>query len=416
MSMTTAGTRPVRPHATNMATPLLLLSVIAILLACTTVAAATAEGAAVRVASGVGAQPPLVEPFPLLQGADPTGAPARPLSPDPLVATTWGPATNLTNLQRYEVATPVAWTAFPPSAFSGLESLASGKPHITVAGAGALRLDFGREHAAWFEFSSPDLDAATAAHTVTASISEYNEPWPGKTQPLKAYADGRFRLETNAQLYEGVRYAWIIFTPAAADPTCVPHGTEGNAFSLSCPAASGGIQSVEFAEWGTANGDCEAGFATGGCSFDLRANLTALCKGKADCDVSCLMGTCTVAGVAVHTGDPCPGTPKKLTAKVKCAPGPPPPPAAVTPWHVSGLKIVCMVKPVNYSGTFNSSDSVRTQSAKTHAAQGRGSLVLRALRCAQKPKCMNKQEQKERKKNQSGPRMINAEPLRLGYP
>ena len=40
--------------------------------------------------------PPLVEPYPLLHGDDPHGAPAVPLSPDPLVATTWAAAENIT--------------------------------------------------------------------------------------------------------------------------------------------------------------------------------------------------------------------------------------------------------------------------------------------------------------------------------
>lgn len=40
--------------------------------------------------------PPLVEPYPLLHGDDPQGAPAVPLSPDPLVATTWAAGENIT--------------------------------------------------------------------------------------------------------------------------------------------------------------------------------------------------------------------------------------------------------------------------------------------------------------------------------
>ena len=86
--------------------------------------------------------------------------------------------------------------------------------------------------------------------------SEYNEPWPGKIQALKSYAGGQHRLETNAQLYEGVRFAWIIFDPPAT--------TE--------------------------------------------------------------------------------------------------PAAEVAPWHITGLKIACQSKPVNYTGSFNSSDAVLAQS------------------------------------------------------
>jgi len=75
---------------------------------------------------------------------------------------------------------------------------------------GRLRLDFGVERAGWFEFFSPDLSSASL---IKASISEYNEPWPGKTLTVKAYDGNLFRLETNDELYEGVRFAWIIYEP-----------------------------------------------------------------------------------------------------------------------------------------------------------------------------------------------------------
>ena len=63
---------------------------------------------------------PLVEPYPLLHGDNPTGGKAVPTSPDPLVRTTWdSSAVNITALQRYETAVPCAWVADPPSASSG---------------------------------------------------------------------------------------------------------------------------------------------------------------------------------------------------------------------------------------------------------------------------------------------------------
>ena len=37
-----------------------------------------------------------------------------------------------------------------------------------------------------------------------------------KVKPLTAYANGVYRLETNTELYEGVRFGWIIFDPPAA--------------------------------------------------------------------------------------------------------------------------------------------------------------------------------------------------------
>ena len=160
---------------------------------------------------------PITEPLPPLHGNDPSGAPAVAASPDPLVATTWSAETNITGLQRYETMAPSKWVAEPASAFSGLETLASGKPHITVTGKATLRLDFAREHAAWLEFESPDLGAQ--APSCSAAISEYNEPWQvrAKVKPVTAYADGVYRLETNPDLYEGVRFAWIIFDPQTPD-------------------------------------------------------------------------------------------------------------------------------------------------------------------------------------------------------
>jgi hypothetical protein len=83
--------------------------------------------------------------------------------------------------------------------------------NITVLAKGSLMIDFGTERAAWFEFRA-DLSPDQLKY-VRASISEYNEPWPGKTLTPIAYKAGMFRLETNKELYEGVRFAWIIYDP-----------------------------------------------------------------------------------------------------------------------------------------------------------------------------------------------------------
>ena len=109
----------------------------------------------------------------------------------------------------------------------------------------------------------------------------------------------RYRLETNAELYEGVRYAWLIFDPVGNPANCVAHGTEDQPATVSCPAKAGGIKAVKFAEFGTANGDCAAGFSHGSCAVDLASNLTKACVGKASCTVSCIQGTCTVEGARV---------------------------------------------------------------------------------------------------------------------
>jgi len=152
------------------------------------------------------------EPFQPLSGANPTARPAQPNSDDPLVRYAWSAATNTSALQIYRVPTPGATTAAPPAAFGNVASLTSGgKVDVTVSAAGSLRLDFGVERAAWFEFESKDLGAQ--AGSVSACVSEYDNPWPGKTQKVKAYGS-TYRLETNTELYEGVRYAWIIFEPS----------------------------------------------------------------------------------------------------------------------------------------------------------------------------------------------------------
>jgi hypothetical protein len=317
------------------------------------------------------ATPACVEPYPLLNGNDPSGSPPVVASPDPLVAMTWDAATNITGLQRYAVTKPT-WLAKPTSSFRGLESLSTGKANITVTGAGSLRLDFGREHAAWLEFESPDLGAQ--AGSVRASISEYNEPWPGKTQIVKAYADGVYRLETNSELYEGVRFAWLFFDPVSSPPNCVAHGAEAAAVTVSCPAGSGAIEAIGFAEFGTATGDCESGFAKGGCGVDLAGNLTKACVGKTSCTASCIQGTCTVEGVPLALGgDPCPGTPKKLTVSARCDRAPPPGP--VPPWRITALRLVAQSKPANYSGAFGSSDPVLQQSWYTGAYGSRLNMM-----------------------------------------
>lgn len=89
----------------------------------------------------------------------------------------------------------------------GLETLATDKPLVTVKASGRITLDFGTERAGWLEFESPDL----TPEMILASVSEYSDPWPGKTKVPKQYGS-TFRLETNAQLYEGLRFGFLDFT------------------------------------------------------------------------------------------------------------------------------------------------------------------------------------------------------------
>lgn len=101
--------------------------------------------------------PAITEPYPPLSHDNPTGNPAVPESPDPLVRMTWDAAANKTNLQVYTVPVPTVWTPTPAASFSNLGSLSSSRPKVTVNAPGALRLDFAVEHPGWFEFESPNL-------------------------------------------------------------------------------------------------------------------------------------------------------------------------------------------------------------------------------------------------------------------
>jgi hypothetical protein len=192
------------------------------LLACAAAAAAAAQ----RLGSlSPGFAP---EPWAPLSGVA-TGPPA-PESPDPLVSHVWpGVAPDALSPLEYYLVPAVACgpaPGTPASAFinasSAVGSLATA---ITVAGNGTLLVDFGVELAAWIEFDSPDLDAASSA-SVELCISEYTAcDYVGnfKRGAPKAYcgagaAGCTFRLETNPELYEGVRYAFLTLRAAPARP------------------------------------------------------------------------------------------------------------------------------------------------------------------------------------------------------
>jgi len=175
------------------------------------------------VSLAVALSAPADELYPELSGFNPSGS-ADVGGPDPLISFTWDPAAvNVTALQRYE-ANASAASAAPAASVENAGALVGGTGPATFVGYGRLRLDFGVERAAWFEFFSPNLAAVLAAGraVVKASVSEYDEPWTGKTMAVTAYDGGLFRLETNTpELYEGVRFAWIMYegpVGAAAAP------------------------------------------------------------------------------------------------------------------------------------------------------------------------------------------------------
>lgn len=126
----------------------------------------------------------------------------------------------------------------PSTSFSGLDSLVAPAVNASavVSGPGSFVFDIAvasdrrfihdphpldtftrsdltrlQESAAWIEFDSPDLSAADAAR-VQLSFAEWAAN-PLKTGPPVAYGT-TYRLETNPQLYEGVRYGWFNMTEA----------------------------------------------------------------------------------------------------------------------------------------------------------------------------------------------------------
>ena len=168
---------------------------------------------------------PAIEPYRYLHDGAFTG-PSVPLSPDPLVRYVWNAnAPNASQLQLYDVL-PVSaqlTAGTPPSSFAGLASLATASPSVAVSGAGGFVVDFGVEGPAWIEV---DVQAATAPlpadlALVRVGLSEWFEPLQNKWREPKTYPNAdvvTLRLETNAELYEGVRYGWFNLSAAPSAP------------------------------------------------------------------------------------------------------------------------------------------------------------------------------------------------------
>ena len=97
-----------------------------------------------------------------------------------------------------------------------------GSSPVVVRGNGTLLIDFGVELPAWFEMDSPDLTDADLG-SLEFGISEYTVPdYVGgfKVGSPKKYGT-TFRLETNGELYEGVRYGFLIVHQAPSTPFTV---------------------------------------------------------------------------------------------------------------------------------------------------------------------------------------------------
>jgi hypothetical protein len=141
------------------------------------------------------------EPFPNLFDYNAEGNLPQPSSPDPLVRYTWKEHVDPSQLQVYRVDSVAAYEA--TGSIYGTESLLTNCTNLVISGSGELMLDYGVERAAWLEFESPDLDGE-----VRAAISEFNSPQ--KTLSVTKYGN-TYRLETNKELYEGIRFVWLYF-------------------------------------------------------------------------------------------------------------------------------------------------------------------------------------------------------------
>jgi alpha-L-rhamnosidase len=164
-----------------------------------------------------------IDPYPYLNGGSFTG-PSSPHNPDPLQSYVWGSGVNASILQViYLLPSTVTLTdGTDPSSFVGLDSLLAPFPSVTVMGAGGIQFDFGANHAAWVEFDSADMPQGELP-ALMMGVSEYNEYeicnlGPKIGTPV-AYANGNvttYRFEPNAQLYEGVRFAWLWVNSSSA--------------------------------------------------------------------------------------------------------------------------------------------------------------------------------------------------------
>ena len=104
----------------------------------------------------------------------------------------------------------------PPKSFSGLRSVTTAHCSITVKGAGAIRVDFGTESAAWIEFDSPDFIGGT----IKMGVSEFKAPAhePNHAIGVPEKIGETYRLKLNPQYYEGVRFGWIYVKSFSGKP------------------------------------------------------------------------------------------------------------------------------------------------------------------------------------------------------
>ena len=158
------------------------------------------------------------EPWLPLHGGSFSG-PSQASSPDPLVRYLWGGGLNDTESLQYYFVYPVSVSVMSgPVSFSDLTSLLdSPGANALVTGEGGFLVDFGVESPGWIEFDSPDLSPSDLP-LLSLGLSEWREPLTNKWRVPVSYASqGTYRLETNKELYEGVRFGFfnVSGTPSA---------------------------------------------------------------------------------------------------------------------------------------------------------------------------------------------------------
>jgi alpha-L-rhamnosidase len=147
-------------------------------------------------------------------------------SPDPLVSYQWSPSVNLTALQIYDVnpsfvqLTEGTYSA----AFLYLQTLVTTTPAVLAIGPGGFVVDFGVESAAWIEVDLASRPSTSDLSLIRLGLSEWSEPLQNKWREPIVYANGDFftlRLETNTELYEGVRYGYFNLSGIVSNPLII---------------------------------------------------------------------------------------------------------------------------------------------------------------------------------------------------
>eukprot|EP00980_Cylindrotheca_fusiformis_P023828 scaffold11041_cov117-Cylindrotheca_fusiformis.AAC.1 len=158
--------------------------------------------------------------------------PVIPQSPDPLVAMTWNSDfDDDVQLQYYRLMfrpSEMEYVVEPRDAnVQIIENIRQSHGHGVSLLANrncSIRIDWGVERAAWLELKSGNNLSSGSSSTdvhVTAAVSEFRMPYPGKTKSLVRYGNSTYRLETNKELYEGVRFTWLYIEMFNDDNTAI---------------------------------------------------------------------------------------------------------------------------------------------------------------------------------------------------